>query len=726
MAFTETLTAILALDSSQFVSGIRRAADVVGDFLKDASRQAADFEETLGKFNVVFGRFSKDARSWAEEFSESIGRGRAATVRAMADFQGFTSALGFSREKSMEVSKALTQLSADLATFTNQTDAEAVRDLMATLSGSHEVARKYGAAISEATIEQEAFNLGIGRGFKDLAENEKVLARLNILIRSTADAHGNAAREAETLNGKMRRFQGIVSDLHVEMGTKLNEAIVSAIDRMGGFQKAEEILRAVMDAAVELGRAAIDVGVRAAQAAVGWIESMGGVEAMHLRLLAAVEGVKAGWQVLEAVGLIFAKTTQAAFMTVRDAVVSVGSVAIKVAGTIHDQVVKAIEILAEKAATALHFLKLATPGDLGIKFGEWAEGLDNVAKAADRIKSEELLRTFREFVQQESGFRSFGDALRQTGNELELFFKDRFGITMDDVRTRFDEAGRSVERMQALWGDAAAAAASYADRAREAADATRQVGTGAIGTFSIEDFERQREDARFGIVMGGEFLTPEEASARARRAVEEVSAAQERASSTVRSSVDAVSFSTFDAGEAFDDAFSRGVRGARGLTDAVVGSTFAVDELSRAIYAIPNFPGVPTEELARFRQNLAFAFPTGILPTAGQQQGIFASFEDLLRQFQGPGFARGGEVDGPSGFDAVPARLTRGEFVVNRESARANRELLQSINAGRGRRAAPTTINVNLSFPNMRELNEEEVERRLLPIFRRLARRGAM
>lgn len=51
----------------------------------------------------------------------------------------------------------------------------------------------------------------------------------------------------------------------------------------------------------------------------------------------------------------------------------------------------------------------------------------------------------------------------------------------------------------------------------------------------------------------------------------------------------------------------------------------------------------------------------------------------------GKGFAQGGYVTGPGGprTDSIPARLSNGEFVVNADATRANRQLLEAINAGR-------------------------------------------
>ena len=64
----------------------------------------------------------------------------------------------------------------------------------------------------------------------------------------------------------------------------------------------------------------------------------------------------------------------------------------------------------------------------------------------------------------------------------------------------------------------------------------------------------------------------------------------------------------------------------------------------------------------------------------GQLEAAAKSAAGSLPSAPVPGFASGGRVAGPPGRDVIAARLTRGEFVVNPESASANAGLLDRIN----------------------------------------------
>ena len=92
------------------------------------------------------------------------------------------------------MSKQITALATDLASFNNLADDDVLRDLHAALTGSGEVMKKYGVIVSEAAVKQELLNQGLDP--KNATEQQKVMARLAIIMRGTTAAQGDAARSA--------------------------------------------------------------------------------------------------------------------------------------------------------------------------------------------------------------------------------------------------------------------------------------------------------------------------------------------------------------------------------------------------------------------------------------------------------------------------------------------------------------------------------------------------
>lgn len=105
----------------------------------------------------------------------------------------------------------------------------------------------------------------------------------------------------------------------------------------------------------------------------------------------------------------------------------------------------------------------------------------------------------------------------------------------------------------------------------------------------------------------------------------------------------------------------------------------------------------------------------GIVATSAVSQGIAAL---ALRD--------GGLVAGPGGprDDAVPAMLSNGEFVVNAQATRENRQILEAINSGGSRRGNRINNSVNINLPGVTDADSfRESERQIeKSLSRRLSR----
>jgi len=146
-------------------------------------KKASDAEEIASKFNAVFKEGAASARKWTEEYSKAIGRSKYDMESYMSTFQDTFVPIGFAREESQKLSKQLTKLALDLASFNNANEPETVQLLTSALVGNHEAVRRYGIVLTEATVKQELMAMGIKGSVKDAGNLDKVMARLNIIMR---------------------------------------------------------------------------------------------------------------------------------------------------------------------------------------------------------------------------------------------------------------------------------------------------------------------------------------------------------------------------------------------------------------------------------------------------------------------------------------------------------------------------------------------------------------
>ena len=188
---------------------------------------ASAAEETANKFNVIF--------EGTANLTESIGQMRKETGYAVSSLQEMTSSLGtlikpvgFSAEKTFDLSKKITQLSLDIGSFMNLKPQDVVMNFQSALAGSSETLQKYGIDARETTLAQEAFNMGLVKSAKDyikLAPEEKrrvrTLALIEKALKDTESAQGDLARTEGSYANQMRKLGESLVSLGEAIGQKL-------------------------------------------------------------------------------------------------------------------------------------------------------------------------------------------------------------------------------------------------------------------------------------------------------------------------------------------------------------------------------------------------------------------------------------------------------------------------------------------------------------------------
>lgn len=204
------------------------AAPIAGAFAFTKSIQAAsNLEETMNKFNVVFGESAKTVQTWGNQFAKEVGRSEEQIARFLANSQDLFIPLGFEPGAAQEMSKQVTSLALDLASFNNMADDDTIRDLHAALTGSGEVMKKYGVVLSEAAVKQELLNQGMDP--KNASDQAKAQARMNIIVRGTTAAQGDAIRSAGGFANQLKALQGRVFDAAAAIGNIFLPAATSII-----------------------------------------------------------------------------------------------------------------------------------------------------------------------------------------------------------------------------------------------------------------------------------------------------------------------------------------------------------------------------------------------------------------------------------------------------------------------------------------------------------------
>jgi len=183
-----------------------------------AIKAASDAEEMAAKFDVVFKTVGTSVKRDIDAFSEAVGRSKYEMRGLAAGAGDLFKPLGYAEAEAGKLSVQLVKLAVDLSSFNNMTVDEAMQRLQSTLVGSHESALAFKVVINEAALKQELMRMGADKLTGAQLNQAKVQARLNLLMKGTVDAQGDAERTSGSFANQMRQLTSSINEVAVEIG----------------------------------------------------------------------------------------------------------------------------------------------------------------------------------------------------------------------------------------------------------------------------------------------------------------------------------------------------------------------------------------------------------------------------------------------------------------------------------------------------------------------------
>ncbi len=169
----------------------------VGSLIGKAMEKASQYQEVLNLFTVSMGEYAKEAYEYAQTVSDAMGIDPAEWMENQGVFNTIITGFGVAGDKAAYMSKNLTQLSYDLASFYNIGFTEAMQKVQSGIAGELEPMRRLGYDLSVARLEQERLNLGIEKSVSDMTQAEKSQLRYYAMMTQVTQVQGDMAR---TLN----------------------------------------------------------------------------------------------------------------------------------------------------------------------------------------------------------------------------------------------------------------------------------------------------------------------------------------------------------------------------------------------------------------------------------------------------------------------------------------------------------------------------------------------
>lgn len=199
-ATTSTNAWSSALKAISFAAIYRAAAKLLGIAIAKSSQ----YTEDLNLFTVSMGKYAEEAYNYAQKVSDVMGIDPAEWMRNQGVFNTIITGFGVAGDKAAFMSKNLTQLGYDLASFYNIDFESAMQKVQSGISGELEPLRRLGYDLSVARLEQERLNLGIDKSVSSMTQAEKSQLRYYAMMTQVTQVQGDMARTLENPANMLR------------------------------------------------------------------------------------------------------------------------------------------------------------------------------------------------------------------------------------------------------------------------------------------------------------------------------------------------------------------------------------------------------------------------------------------------------------------------------------------------------------------------------------------
>ena len=167
---------------------------------------SAQYTEDMNLFNQSMGSYAKQAYEYGQTVSEVMGIDLGEWSKAQGVFQTLAEGFGVASDRAYIMSKNLTQLSYDIASFYNLDTEEAMKKVQSGLAGEIEPMRRIGYDLSKANMMATAAELGITKTYNAMTQAEKSQLRYYMMMQSVTQVQGDMARTLSAPANMLRVF----------------------------------------------------------------------------------------------------------------------------------------------------------------------------------------------------------------------------------------------------------------------------------------------------------------------------------------------------------------------------------------------------------------------------------------------------------------------------------------------------------------------------------------
>ena len=201
----------------------------IADYLGNAVAKFNDFYEATDLFHNAMGNLSGEADTLINKMQGLLGVDPTKAMTYMATIQSLGTSFGLTSDKAYVLSKNLTQLAYDEASYWNKDVAETFTAMSSAISGEIEPIRRLGIDLTQARLQQELLALGFNKQVSSLSQADKAVLRYIAIMKQTTNIQGNLAQTINSPANQIKILKAQLDMLAKSVGSLLYPALKSIL-----------------------------------------------------------------------------------------------------------------------------------------------------------------------------------------------------------------------------------------------------------------------------------------------------------------------------------------------------------------------------------------------------------------------------------------------------------------------------------------------------------------
>jgi phage-related protein len=199
------------------------------NFSKACLDLGSDLAEVQNVVDVTFGEMSGEINDFAKSAIKNIGISETLAKQYTGTFGAMAKSFGFTTAEAVDMSKTLTSLSGDVASFYNLSSEEAFTKLKGVFTGETEGLKALGVVMTQSALDQYALANGFGKTTAKMTEQEKVALRYAFVQNKLSAATGDFIRTQDGWANQTRILSLQFDSFKAALGQGLINVLTPAI-----------------------------------------------------------------------------------------------------------------------------------------------------------------------------------------------------------------------------------------------------------------------------------------------------------------------------------------------------------------------------------------------------------------------------------------------------------------------------------------------------------------